>query len=215
VARNVGALSPVPFPGSAAVYRFKVKDRPMYLLVTSLQERDTLVASGYTLEGIAGYDSAGPQPGMVPWFRFHSWRADWRVSLASDDPDLLRQGYVLDGPFGYTWPVPPPVQEVSPAAARPAAAAGAPAPAVQAAAPPAAPAAVAADSTAPPVTPGPAHPRSAARLDANPVAAVLARAGGVDRRIPLAMLGLALAAGLALVLARVVAGGRRQPSVFR
>src|SRR5205085_2626881 len=53
VARGIGLLSPIPFPGSTPVYRFKT-DRPRYLLVTSPHERDSLVAAGYALEGVAG-----------------------------------------------------------------------------------------------------------------------------------------------------------------
>jgi hypothetical protein len=218
VARDVGFLSPTAFPGSAPVYRFKTTALPQYLLVSSPQERDALVAAGYVLEGVAGYDSAGPQAGMVPWFRFHLPNAGWRVSLSATDPALLQLGYVLDGPIGYTWASPPPVQEVSqapaPAAAGPAATtSGGAASSTTKAAPAAAPGVADVPATATVATaPAPESGRPArpdARLESSPVASVLAAAGGIDRRAPLLLAGLGVLAGLALAVAWTVTRRRR------
>jgi hypothetical protein len=98
-------------PGTLPVFRLRWKQRISYLLSSSTDERDRLVAGGdFVYEGIVGYVAtlaAPPPPGTTALWRY-SKDGVWRVVLEADGPQLALQGYKADGRFGYVYPSPPP-----------------------------------------------------------------------------------------------------------
>lgn len=89
---------------SRALYRLKPSaTATRWLLTSSPEERDSLVAQGWTYEGVLGHVYTARGEGMAQLQRFSNGR-EWRVALESRHDELLAAGYRFDGGLGYVYP---------------------------------------------------------------------------------------------------------------
>ena len=76
------------------------------MFTTSTAERDALIRQGFNSEGIAGYVSSSPQPGLVPLYRLYSpgvGKHLFTISTAERDSGV--GGYKTEAIAAYVAPV--------------------------------------------------------------------------------------------------------------
>ncbi len=90
---------------STAMFRLFKASVPDHFYTTSITERDSAIAAGYTLEGIAGYVSEVPGGGNVPFYRLLKNGHHIYTSNETEKTALIGQGWALEGIAGYIPPV--------------------------------------------------------------------------------------------------------------
>lgn len=101
--RQVGYVFASGGAGTHPLYRLRQSATGRYVLATYQPEIDWMKANGFVLEGAVGalYDS--PVYGAQEIRRYRN-AGGWRLAYASQDAEMTKAGYTVDGPLGYMVP---------------------------------------------------------------------------------------------------------------